>query len=121
MNYGGRGLKIYIDGETYFNNGGNDYLGFFYDTSATNAILNNKIVNDILLYPNPTFDRCMIKSNHLKSELNLLSNVGVNILSFPNSGYGELQLLLPKLSPGLYYLSGKDGGKSFVRPILIGN
>ncbi|WP_196888770.1 T9SS type A sorting domain-containing protein [Aureivirga sp. CE67] len=80
----------------------------------------NEFDNEIKIYPNPTSNQLIINIEKDKSTLNVFNNLGHAVISNFSLNKGENKMEL-NLDSGIYFMSIKQGSKSFTKSIYILN
>lgn len=116
--FGGKGGGMFVGNDLYYNKGGNDFMGFFFDPDIkANKMEFSKVV-DVFIYPNPALGQLRISGNGKIQSLVLYSGNGREITKFQYTGK-EIELTLPQLPSGLYFITGECNGDIFSRPFVL--
>ena len=119
IGFGGKGGGIIVSGDVYTNQGGNDYMGFFFDPTIPSVHTENFLAPQIKIYPNPLAAGILrLESPCLLQSLALLSASGQVIMSYPSSG-SALELELPAVRPGLYFVQGLCDSQPFTTAFVV--
>jgi hypothetical protein len=108
-----------VGNDLYTNYGGNDYMGFFFDPDIKVSTKEIVFTPQIAVYPNPTIDgKLHLESIAAMHSLVLLSVNGQEVAQFTQKGE-SIDLELPTLRPGLYFIQGVCNEHRFTKAFVI--
>jgi len=117
--FGAKGSGVFVGNDLYTNYGGNDYMGFFFDPDIKVSTKEIVFTPQIVVYPNPTIDgKLHLESIAAMHSLVLLSVNGQEVAQFTQKGE-SIDLELPTLQPGLYFIQGVCNEHRFTKAFVI--
>jgi len=117
--FGAKGSSVFVGDDIYTNYGGNDYMGFFFDPDIKVSTKEIVFTPQVAVYPNPTIDgKLHLESISTMQLLVLYSANGQEITRFNQKGT-SIDLDLPILRPGLYFIKGECKDLTFTKAFVI--
>jgi hypothetical protein len=117
--FGAKGSAVFVGNDLYTNYGGNDYMGFFFDPDIKVSTKEIVFTPQVAVYPNPTIDgKLHLESIAAMHSLVLLSVNGQQVAQFTQKGE-SIDLELPTLRPGLYFIQGVCNEHRFTKAFVI--
>ena len=117
--FGAKGSSVFVGNDIYTNYGGNDYMGFFFDPDIKLSTKEIVFTPQVAVYPNPTIDlKLRLESIYAMQLLVLYSANGQEITRFNQKGT-SIDLDLPMLRPGLYFIKGECKEQKFTKAFVI--
>lgn len=117
--FGAKGSSVFVGNDIYTNYGGNDYMGFFFDPDIKLSTKEIVFTPQVAVYPNPTIDlKLRLESISAMQLLVLYSANGQEITRFNQKGT-SIDLDLPILRPGLYFIKGECKEQKFTKAFVI--
>jgi len=117
--FGAKGSSVFVGNDIYTNYGGNDYMGFFFDPDIKVSTKEIVFTPQVAVYPNPTIDgKLHLESISTMQLLVLYSANGQEITRFNQKGT-SIDLDLPILRPGLYFIKGECKDQKFTKAFVI--
>lgn len=121
IGFGSKGSGVFVGNDLYTNYGGNDYMGFYFDPDIKVSTKEIDFAGQVNVYPNPSLQgKLNLESNSPMQLLVLYSANGQEITRFNQKGT-SIDLDLPTLRPGLYYIQGVCDQHRFTKAFVIDN